>query len=76
MKAKLRASSFFAGIGGFDIALEENGVEVVFQSEINKFCQEVLRKRFPNAHLNEDILGISASEVPDSEIFCGGLGLM
>jgi len=72
MKAKLRASSFFAGIGGFDIALEENGVEVVFQSEINKFCQEVLRKRFPNAHLNEDILGISASEVPDSEIFCGG----
>ena len=72
MKSKLRASSFFAGIGGFDIALEENGVEVVFQSEKNKFCQEVLKKHFPKTHLNEDILNISPAEVPDSEIFCGG----
>lgn len=72
MNKKLRASSFFAGIGGFDIALEEQGVEVVFQSEKNSFCQGILKKRFPNAILNTDILELNPSDVPDSDIFCGG----
>lgn len=50
----------FAGIGGFGLAGEWNGIETVFQVEIDSFCQKVLKKRFPNAekHLNiEDFNG-------------------
>ena len=41
---KMKVASFFSGIGGFDLGLENAGMEVVFQCEINAFCQKVLKK--------------------------------
>jgi C-5 cytosine-specific DNA methylase len=35
----MRVSSFFAGIGGFDLGFERAGMHVVFQCEIDPFCQ-------------------------------------
>ena len=45
----MKAVSLFAGVGGFDLALERNGIEVVASVEIDKKAQNVLRRHFPNA---------------------------
>lgn len=67
-----KVSSFFAGIGGFDLGLERSGMNVVFQCEINKFCQSVLNKNWPNIPLYTDITNLKANEIPDSNVWCGG----
>ena len=67
-----KVSSFFAGIGGFDLGLEKAGMEVVFQCEINKFCQKVLRKNWSKVPLHTDITRLNADEIPESNVWCGG----
>ena len=47
--------SLFAGVGGFDLGAERAGFTVIGQVEIDKNCQEVLRRRFPNALLHDDV---------------------
>ena len=42
-------ASLFSGIGGFDLAAEWAGWTNVFNCEIDKFCQRVLKYHFPNA---------------------------
>ena len=68
----LRVSSFFAGIGGFDLGLERSGMEVVFQCEVNKFCQSVLRKHWSNVKLVGDIKTLESMDIPKSDLWCGG----
>lgn len=69
----LKVASFFAGIGGFDLGLEQAGMQVVFQCEINKFCQEVLKKHWPNAVLHGDINKVMPDDIPNSaQVWCGG----
>lgn len=69
---KLRVASFFSGIGGFDLGLERAGMEVVFQCEINSFCQKVLKKHWPNIPLHPDINKLVHTEIPEAELWCGG----
>ena len=74
----LTAVSLFAGIGGFDLALQNNGVKVVAQVEIDKHAQKVLKKKFPNSKLFEDVTQVTGRELidagfkPDSGIITGG----
>lgn len=48
-------ASLFSGIGGFDLAAEWAGWTNVFNCEIDKFCQKVLKYHFPDAIQYEDI---------------------
>jgi DNA (cytosine-5)-methyltransferase 1 len=50
----VKAASLFAGIGGFDLAAERLGIEVVVQAEINNDAQRVLFTQFPGARIEED----------------------
>lgn len=69
----LKVASFFAGIGGFDLGFEQVGMQVVFQCEINKFCQQVLKKHWPKAVLHSDIKQVKATDIPsDAQVWCGG----
>jgi DNA (cytosine-5)-methyltransferase 1 len=69
----LKVASFFAGIGGFDLGLEQVGMEIVFQCEINKFCQKILNKHWPDAKLHDDINKIKPSDIPGNvQVWCGG----
>ncbi|MBC3864246.1 DNA (cytosine-5-)-methyltransferase [Undibacterium jejuense] len=69
----LKVASFFAGIGGFDLGLEKAGMKIVFQCEINKFCQKVLKQHWPKVPLFEDIGKVNPSDIPSSaEVWCGG----
>jgi DNA (cytosine-5)-methyltransferase 1 len=71
--SKLKVASFFAGIGGFDLGFERSGMEVVFQCEINKFGQSVLKKHWPNVILIDDIKSVKAKDIPKSaDLWCGG----
>lgn len=67
-----KVASFFAGIGGFDLGCERAGMEVVFQCEINTFCHKVLKKHWPDIPLQKDIKTLTAEEIPEANIWCGG----
>jgi DNA (cytosine-5)-methyltransferase 1 len=69
----LEVASFFAGIGGFDLGLEQAGMKVAFQCEINKFCQKILKKNWPNVPLHGDINLVQPEDIPISaQVWCGG----
>lgn len=48
-------ASLFSGIGGFDYASQQVGWENVFAVEKEPYCQELLKKRFPNIKIYGDI---------------------
>lgn len=58
--------SLFAGVGGFDLAMERNGVKVVASVEIDKACNQVLAKHFPNAKQFNDITTTKGSDLIDA----------
>ncbi|MEK7112906.1 MAG: DNA cytosine methyltransferase, partial [Patescibacteria group bacterium] len=47
--------SLFAGVGGFDRALELAGFRCAGQVEIDRFGRKILRERFPHARLWRDV---------------------
>jgi DNA (cytosine-5)-methyltransferase 1 len=47
--------SAFAGIGGFDLALERVGMRCVGQIEIDPACRSVLARHFPEVPRHDDI---------------------
>jgi DNA (cytosine-5)-methyltransferase 1 len=70
---KVRHASLFSGIGGFEIAAQWMGWENVFQVEIDKFCQKVLTKNFPNTDKHLDIFNFDGTEYRGTvDIISGG----
>ena len=48
-------ASLFSGIGGFDLASRNCGIDNIFQVEIDPYCQKVLQKNFPKTEKFTDI---------------------
>lgn len=65
-------NSFFAGIGGFDIAFERHGFKTEFLCEINDFCCNILEKHWPTVTLHHDICELDINTVPQANVWCGG----
>ena len=65
-------NSFFAGIGGFDLALATAGFSPKAHSEINKFCKLILKKHWPSVPNLGDITQINDRDIPSAPIWCGG----
>ena len=61
----MKAVSLFAGVGGFDLALIQNGAEVVASVEIDKHARKVLQKQFPNTTHLEDIKNVTGQQLFD-----------
>ena len=72
------AVSLFAGVGGFDLALQRNGVKVVAAVEIDKKASAVLAKHFPETKLFGDIQQVTGEDLinagfkPSNGIITGG----
>ena len=70
--------SLFAGIGGFDLAMERAGIKVVAAVEWDKHAQKVLAKQFPNSEIYGDITGVKGEQLinagfdPANGIITGG----
>jgi DNA (cytosine-5)-methyltransferase 1 len=74
----LTGVSLFAGIGGFDLAMQRQGVKVVASVEIDKKCQEVLAHRFPESKIFDDVTTVKGEDLinagftPRTGIITGG----
>jgi DNA (cytosine-5)-methyltransferase 1 len=76
--SEMTGVSLFAGIGGFDLAMQRQGVRVVASVEIDKNCNKVLAQHFPNTKQFNDITEVKGSDLigagftPDRGIITGG----
>jgi DNA (cytosine-5)-methyltransferase 1 len=78
----LKFIDLFAGIGGFHIAMHENGGQCVFASEIDKFARQTYEynfkdispKIFENGNFNIDITdsALDYNKIPDFDVLCAG----
>ena len=71
-KKKYNINSFFAGIGGFDIAFEQSGFKTQLLCEINPFCNQILSRHWPNVRKELDINEIEIDNIPNADVWCGG----
>lgn len=67
-----RINSFFAGIGGFDLAFERHGFKPAFYCENNDFCRSVLKRHWPNVANANDIQQLDARDIPVAEVWTAG----
>lgn len=70
----MRVLSLFSGIGGFDLGFERAGMTIDSMCEIDKAAQSVLRRRFPQAELFEDVrkIGEETHGSRSIDLICGG----
>jgi DNA (cytosine-5)-methyltransferase 1 len=59
----MKAISLFSGIGGLDLAAQWAGFETVLFCEKDPFCQQVLKKHWPNVPVEEDVRNVSATRL-------------
>jgi DNA (cytosine-5)-methyltransferase 1 len=69
----------FSGVGGFSLAGHWNGWKTVIFCEIKKFCQQNLRKNFPDVAIHSNIKTLNRAKIEkagwDSSlptVVCGG----
>jgi len=68
----MKVASFFSGIGGIDLGFEQAGMEVVFQCEILRFGQQVLKRHWPTVPMASNIAEITGKDIPEVDVFAGG----
>lgn len=66
---QLRVLDLFSGIGGFSLGLERAGMRTVAFCEIDPYCREVLRQRWPAVTCHEDVRNFSGVEC---DVIAGG----
>ena len=72
MNRKLKVLDLFSGIGGFALGLDSTGFfETVKFVEMDKYCQKVLQKNFPNIPIEEDIKNVKGKEY-EADVITGG----
>lgn len=75
----MKTLDLFSGLGGFSLGLERAGFETIAFVEIDKFCQKVLRKHWPDVPIFDDIRKFDGTkfrgeyEVAQTiDVVCGG----
>jgi len=77
-REEMNAVSLFAGVGGFDLALERNGIDVVAAVEIDANARGVLKHRFPKTKLFNDVCEVTGEQLiaagfkPSEGVIVGG----
>lgn len=64
--------SLFAGIGGFDLALNRQGHECVYANEWDKYAAQTYEKNFSRKPDTRDIKSVSTAGIPNHDLLCGG----
>ncbi len=68
----MNVGSLFAGIGGFDLGLEQAGHDIVWQSETDRHASQVLEQHWPDIPNHGDVTKIGADNVADVDVLTGG----
>lgn len=69
---KMRCASFFAGVGGIDIAFEQAGFEIVYANELDKFAVETFKANHKTFIDHCSITDVQAKDIPDFDIMLAG----
>ena len=73
MQQVFTVGSLFAGIGGLDDGLERTGrFQVVWQVEIDPYCQRVLATHWPNVTRFRDVREVGAHNLSPVDVLAGG----
>ncbi|KKN75433.1 hypothetical protein LCGC14_0380540 [marine sediment metagenome] len=64
--------SLFSGIGGFDLALQNTGQEIVGACEIDKYARETYKKNFGRYPSETDATKIIPEQLPNIDGLCAG----
>lgn len=65
----MRFASLFAGIGGFDLGLENAGMTCATQIEIDPYPHSVLERHWPDV---PKLYDIKETSIPHVDLICGG----
>ena len=68
----LTLGSLFDGIGGWCLAAQVAGIKPVWSAEIEPFCCEVTKQRFPDVKQLGDVTKINGAEIEPVDIICAG----
>jgi len=68
----LKFIELFAGIGAFRLGLENTGHECVWANEILPAPRRIYERQFGHAPDPRDIRDVSAGDLPDADLLCGG----
>jgi DNA (cytosine-5)-methyltransferase 1 len=69
----LKMLDLFSGIGGFPLAADwTGGIETVAFCEIEPFCQNVLKKHWPDVPIFSDIKELKGERIESVDIISGG----
>lgn len=71
MYHKYKGIDLFCGIGGFRLAMEENKVQCVFSSDIDKYAQDTYYANFKEKPVG-DITKVNVTEIPSFDILTAG----
>lgn len=59
----------YSGIGGFSIAGDWIGWRTIYFCEIDKFCQKILNKHWPNIPIHDDINTLTIEQIKNSKLY-------
>lgn len=68
----LTYGSLFAGVGGFDMGMENAGYEPVFQVEWDKNCQKILHHHWPEVPKWNDVCDVNGADLPPCDVLIFG----
>jgi DNA (cytosine-5)-methyltransferase 1 len=59
----MKVLSLFSGVGGFDMGLENAGMQTVFQCEWDKHANTILNKHWPHVPKWEDVSSLTGKHI-------------
>jgi DNA (cytosine-5)-methyltransferase 1 len=59
----MKAISLFSGIGGFELAMQRAGIEVIGSCEIDKKARQLLQARFPLSNHYENVTELTGEQL-------------
>lgn len=68
----MKCFSLFSGLGAFDLALRNQGHEVVGACEIDRNARRIYERHFPNVKVWEDATKLNPTELPEFDFLCAG----
>ena len=72
MSHEYKCASFFAGVGGIDLAFRYAGFETIYANEINEFPIETYEANHPTEVDDRDICEVHENEIPNFNIMLAG----
>jgi DNA (cytosine-5)-methyltransferase 1 len=68
----MKVASFFAGVGGIDLAFKNAGFDIIWANEIDKNAAQTYKANFQSKLIQDDIKNIHVRDIPDFDVMIGG----